>query len=171
MRHLLGRVTALMVGATLAVTGCSGAEPQAVRAGEVYDAVVRLLATEVDTEPVEPDEPGELLVIHVERWDDGAVDLAVQAEVVASTAEVATVRFIDTRDEAIEWIDDVAQVRHGGLLVRLGPVPDRGRQVEVLVDRWNEADRFERRSMTVVQRGDTWAVVGEPSLVGVVEIP
>jgi hypothetical protein len=135
-----------------------------VRAGEVYDAVVRWLADARDDDP-------EPLLIHVERWDDGAVDLAVQAEVVASTTEWATVRFIDSRDEAIEWIDEVPQIRNEGLLVRLGPVPERGRQVSVPVDRWSDATTFERWSFTVVQRESTWVVLGTPTSVGTVVVP
>lgn len=164
MRHPLGRLLALMVGSTLAVAGCAGSEPDAVRAGEVYDAVVRWFADARDDDP-------EPLVIHVERWDDGPLDLAVQAEVVASTAQLATVRFIDTRDEALEWIDDVPTVRHEGLLVRFGPAPERGRQVRIFVDRWVDVDQFVRLEVTVAQQDTAWAVLGESVLSGVVDIP
>jgi hypothetical protein len=161
---MLRPVAAVMVGVLLAVSGCTGSEPGALRAGEVYDALVRWFST------ASPDDP-DPLTVHVERWDDGALDLATQAEVVASTAEVATVRFIDSRDEALEWSDDVAQVRAEGVLIRLGPVPERGRQFEVLVDRWVDGDSFERLSVTVVQRAAEWGVLGEPALLGVVDIP
>lgn len=164
MRHPLGRLGALMVGAMLVAASCTGAQPEAVRAGEVYDAVVRWFAAARDDDP-------EPLLIHVERWDDGALDLAVQAEVVASSTEVATVRFIDSRDEAIEVMDDVAQVRSEGVLVRLGPVPGRGRQVSVPIDWWVDADTFERWSFTVVQRESTWVVLGEPTSQGTIVVP
>jgi hypothetical protein len=164
MRPVLRPVAVLMVGALLALSGCTGSEPGALRAGEVYDAVVRWFSAANDDDP-------EPLLIHVERWDDGALDLATQAEVVASAAEAATVRFIDSRDEALEWIDDVAQVRAEGVLIRLGPVPERGRQFDVLVDRWVNGDSFERLAVTVVQRATEWGVLGEPTSLGLIDIP
>jgi hypothetical protein len=163
MRHPLGRLLALMVGAMLAITSCTGSEPQAVRAGEVYDAVVQWFAAARSDDP-------EPIALYVERWDDGPVDLATQAEVVASTTEVALVRFIDARDEAIEWIDDVAQVRNEGVLVRFGPLTGQGRAVTVIIDRWTEGDLFERWTMAVVQQGTVWQVSGEPVSSGLVEV-
>lgn len=164
MRPVLRPVAVLMMGFALAMSGCTASEPGAVRAGEVYDAVVRWLSP-VNAANVEP------LLVHVERWDDAMLDLATQAEVVASTADVATVRFIDSRDEALEWLEDVPQVRGEGMLIRLGPVPERGRQFTVLVDRWVGGDSFERVAVTMVQRSAAWGVLGEAISLGPVDIP
>gem|GEM_PF-3436186 len=79
------------------LAGCSigTADEDEERAGAVYEAIVRWLATR-DATDADP------LPVFVEPRGEGAtIKLEVQTELIEKTADVATVRFIDTLDEAL----------------------------------------------------------------------
>jgi hypothetical protein len=140
------------------VFGCSKSSESEIRASAVYEGVMRWLAAEHASDP-------DPLPVFVEPRGEGtSIDLEVQAEVVESVADVADVRFIDTRDEALESDDEsgLIVVRDGGLLIRLGPVLEEGQRVTLDVDIFvdEEADRTIRFSL--VASGDEWRVVGDP---------
>jgi hypothetical protein len=135
------------------------------RAAQVYEAVVRwfILAASSDDKPVVFVEP---------RGEGSVIGLSVQSELIRAVDDVADVRFIDARDEALEE-DDEGQlhVRDGGLLLRFGPVPETGTPVDVDVDRFVRSEGedqevvYESLRFTVEDEGESWGVVDEPESV------
>jgi len=136
---------------------CATTSESEVRAGAVYDGIMRWFAAEQISDP-------DPLPIFVEPRGEGtSIDIAVQAEVVESAADVADVRFIDTRDEALATDEDeVVSVRDEGILIRLGPVLEEGRRVTLDVDQFVDDETERTLRFSLVATGDEWRVLGDP---------
>jgi hypothetical protein len=156
-RGIVGRAfAAIALGLpVVAVTSCS--DEDQVRAGAVYVGVITWFANDRADDP-------EPLTVYVEPRGEGtSIALDVQAEVVSSAEEVASVRFIDTRDEALTSDDDgTTVIRDEGILIRLGPVLEEGRRVTVDVDRFIDEETDERWSFSLFATGDSGRVLGAP---------
>jgi hypothetical protein len=151
------------IAATLAIaaTACSTQSPSEVRAAEVYNTAIRSLADE------HADDPEPLPVFIEPRGEGAAIALDVQGEVVAGTADVADVVFIDVRDEALTISDTgTTVVRNDGVLLRLGPVVEDGERVTLQVDRWTAGDTFTTFLFTLRRVGDSWELSTEPTPAG-----
>jgi hypothetical protein len=152
---------AIVMVFTATAVSCTTRSASDVRAAAVYEGVVRWFA-ERRTDDPEP------LPVFVEARGEGvSIDLAVQAELIELTAEYATARFIDAREEAIaeEEGDDgevVPTVRDGGVLIRLDPVVAEGRPVMLDVDEYVDETTLRTLRFRLSARGDTWRVVGDP---------
>ena len=158
VRGTVGRAfAAVSLGLPLVITASCSDEGQ-VRAGAVYVGVVTWFANDRSDDP-------EPLTVYVEPRGEGtSIALDVQAEVVSGAEEIASVRFIDTRDEALTTDDDgVTVIRDEGILIRLGPVLEEGRRVTVDVDRFIDEETHERWSFSLIETGDSWRVLGAPT--------
>jgi hypothetical protein len=132
-----------------------------VRAGAVYDTIVRWFAQS------KTDDPEPLPVFIEPRGEGATIKLDVQAELVKSTKDVATVRFIDTRDEAMVTNDDgTVVVADGGILLRLAPVIEVGSEVQLDVDVHVRDEQFRTLQFDLKLVADKWVVEQPP-----VEIP
>lgn len=127
------------------------ADEDDVRASQVYAAaLLELTGAGPDGDDVPP--------VFVEPVaETPSADLEVQAELVALLDGTVEVRFLEERAEAL--VDDDTAVRDDGMLVRLGPVPERGRSVEVTLETWVRGEQFDGVTYTVERRGDDWVVV------------
>jgi hypothetical protein len=138
---------------------CSSSSPQnpEVRAGAVYDTVVRWFAEKATTDP-------EPLPVFIEPRGEGAsIKLDVQAELIKSTKDVATVRFIDSRDEALQTKDDgTVVVADDGILIRLAPVIEEGQKVRLDVDSYDHDDVFQTLQFSLSLVGDKWVISQAP---------
>jgi len=148
----------------MVLAACDSGSETETRAGQVYEPVVRWFAERATGDP-------DPLPVFVEAKGAGTViDLEVQAAVIKETESVASVRFIDHRDEALEERDsDGFVVRDDGILIRLPPVPETGDRVTLDVDVWVDettmgGSRFDLRSSD-----DGWHVVGSP--IELAEVP
>jgi len=159
------RAKAMIALAVCVTFGCSSQSPSEVRAGDVYDAAVRWLASE------HSDDPDPLPVFVEPRGEGTAIKLEVQADVVDQVSDVAELRFIDARAEAIVTEDDRDMVRDDGILIRLGPVIEDGDRVRLEVDRWIGDERFTTLVFTLRREGDVWKPISAPVVSGVVEVP
>jgi len=132
-----------------------------VRAGAVYDSVVRWFAQSSTTDP-------DPLPVFIEPRGEGAsIDLGVQAELVKSTQDVATVRFIDARDEALITNADGTQVvADGGILIRLAPVIENGTKVRLDVDVHETDENFRTLQFDLSLVNESWVLDGQP-----IEVP
>jgi S1-C subfamily serine protease len=159
------RVSLIVACLVLATSSCSSQSPSQVRASHVYEASIRWLASQ---DPVDPDP----LRIFVESRGEGtAIALDVQAEVIAATEDVAEVRFIDARDEALSETDDGAfVVRDDGLLVRLGPVVEDGERITLELDRWLVDNTFTTFQLTLRRTGEDWEMLNDPITTGTLEV-
>lgn len=134
---------------------CSDRDADEVDVGGAYSRVVQWFADRSDADPVP-------LVVFVEARGDGLViDLAVQAEVVETNHEIADVRFVDDRAEALE--DDGTAIRDEGILVALGPLVDVGDSVTIEVDQYDGPDPELTWSFDLRPAGDVWTLNGEPA--------
>lgn len=158
---MLRRLTTL-VAITLAVVSCGsdGADATDRDAG-VYVAVIRALA------PGEAGErtPGGTIdeldrVVYVGPLDDAQhIPLEVQAAVVEQLDELATVRFVDERAEAIDDDDEEAPVLEDGVLVLVGPVPA-GARPSVDAERYVDAGDAARLRVRLEPTDGAWEAVG-----------
>lgn len=155
-------LVALMVAAS---ASCSTKTPSQARAGEVYDASIRWLASDSSNDP------NPIRVFIEPRGEGTAIALDVQAEVVAATHDVADVRFIDARDEALITAEDgTTVVRDDGMLIRLGPVVEDGERIALEVDRWSVDNTFMTFRFSLRRVGDQWQVLNDPVRTGTLDL-
>ena len=141
-------------------TACSAASPEnpEVRAGAVYDTIVRWFASE------SADDPDPLPVFIEPRGEGASIQLDVQAELIKSTQDVATVKFIDSRDEAL--VTDEAGtvvVADDGILIRLAPVVEEGDKVRIDVDLHDKDEQFRTMQFNLHLVKDAWEMDGAPA--------
>jgi hypothetical protein len=145
------------------VTGCStlgdARTEEQDRAAQVYEAIVRWF--------IPASAPDSKTVVFVEPRGEGSViGLKVQSELIRAVDDVADVRFIDERDEALEKGEDgEPRVRDEGLLLRFGPVPETGSTVGADVDKFVGDETYTSLRFHLVDKGDHWAVVDQPESV------
>jgi hypothetical protein len=163
MRSMLA-VTAVATVLLLAA-GCDSSSSSEVRAGQAYEAVVRWLAQDSTADP-------EPLPVFIEsRGEGAAISLDVQAQVVAQATDIADVRFIDDRGEALTEADDgQLVVRDEGVLIRLGPVVEDGDRITLQVDRWVHDEVFSTVELQLHRSGDEWTVEPDPRVTGTVVV-
>jgi hypothetical protein len=118
-------VVALVPVLTAGITACGDEtrEPELVEPDEVYLAVIRWQLSRQDTGPAASTptsgDGGDLPVVYVAAADGSKIDTNVQARVAHATVDEATLRFADSRDEALEMDDENEPVRDGGVLLSI----------------------------------------------------
>jgi len=141
------------------IAGCSSPSPEnpQVRAGAVYDTIVRWFADKSTTDP-------DPLPVFVEPRGEGAsIGLDVQAELIKSTQDVANVKFIDSRDEAlITNGDGTVVVADDGVLLRFAPVVEKGDKVRLDIDVHDHDDQFKTLQFDLDQVNDKWVIDQQP---------
>jgi len=145
-----------MVSITAACSSPSPENPQ-VRAGAVYDTIVRWFADQSANDP-------DPLPVFIEPRGEGAsIALDVQAELIKSTQDVATVRFIDSRDEALITKDDgTVVVADDGVLLRFAPVVEEGDKVQLDIDVHDHDEQFKTLQFDLDQVNDQWVINKQP---------
>ena len=103
----------------------SGGQNTSSRESDVYAAILTTVAAE---EPPADETP---ILYVAPLGNEKAIPLDVQVSVVDAMAKLATVRFVDDADQAIDQEADGAPVIDDALLVRLGAVPPDGTTVRV----------------------------------------
>lgn len=152
----------MLVALVASLLGCSSSgDDSHGRAELVYDSVVRWFAQRSAGDP-------DPLPVFIEPRGEGAsIQLDVQAKVVDATKDVAKVKFIDTRDEALVTNSDgTVVVADGGVLIRLDPVIEHGNTVKLDVDVHDHDDVFRTLEFDLTRSGENWTVSKTP-----VEVP
>lgn len=161
---MLRRFTFLAIAglAPLVVNSCgSDGSPMIERDAGVYAAVIRALADEPPDpwrDRVDIDDQRERVVFAGPLDEEIAISLEVQAAVVEALEDLATIRFVDQRTEAIDDDDDEQPVLEGGMLVLLGTVPA-GRSPAVETERYVALDAATQYVVTAEQSDGEWMVV------------
>lgn len=152
----------VLAAIVLILVACSSASPEnpEARAGAVYDTIVRWFARSSSTDP-------DPLPVFIEPRGEGAsIQLNVQAALIKSTQDVATVRFIDSRDEALITNDDgTVVVTDGGMLLRLAPVVEHGKKVSIDVDIHDHDEQFKTLQFVLDLVNGTWQIELPPAVV------
>jgi hypothetical protein len=87
----------------------------------------------------------------------------VQAELIQSTQDVATVKFTDSRDEALVTDDDgTVVVADNGILIRLSPVVEEGKRVRIDVDVHELDEKFRTMQFNLDLVGGQWVIRESP---------
>ncbi len=148
----VARSIAVLVGVCWFAVGCTTLSPSKARASDVYVTIIRSFATQpVDDPP---------LKVFVEpRGEGSSISVDVQADVVTAVADVAEVRFIDGRSEALEENDGgVMIVRDGGILLAFGPVPNDASDLVVEVDQYIDDTSLATHRFVMRSRGEKWII-------------
>jgi hypothetical protein len=150
----------ILLAAIVSLTAaCSAASPEnpEVRASAVYDTIVRWFAQS------SPDDPDPLPVFIEPRGEGASIALDVQAELIQSTKDVAIVKFIDSRDEALVTNDDgTLVVADSGILIRLAPVVEEGKRVRIDVDVHEQDEKFRTMQFNLDLVGGEWVIRESP---------
>jgi hypothetical protein len=150
---------AAIVSLTAACSAPSPENPE-VRAGAVYDSIVRWFAQK------STDDPDPLPVFIEPRGEGASIQLDVQAELIKSTQDIATVKFIDSRDEALVTNEDgTVVVADGGILIRLAPVVEEGQKVRIDVDVHQHDEIFQTLQFNLNLVSSKWIIDHEPVVV------
>ena len=146
------RSLAALLGVCLVTVACTSLSPSKERASEVYVTIVQWFA---EQQPA--DQP---LKVFVEpRGEGSSISVDVQAEVITALEDVATVRFIDARDEALEdFGDGVLVVRDRGILLAFDPVPNDVDDVAVEVNQYLDDALVRTFRFELSRVGDQWRV-------------
>ncbi len=97
------------------------------------------------------------------RGEGASIELDVQADLIKSTHDVATVRFIDSRDEALVTNDDgTVVVADDGILIRLAPVVEEGNKVRINVDVHDHDEQFHTMQFDLSQVNGEWVIDHPP---------
>ena len=109
------------------------------------------------------DDPDPLPVFIEPRGEGASIGLDVQADLIKSAQDVATVRFIDSRDEALVTKDDgTVVVADGGVLIRLGPVVEEGKKVRMAVDVHDHDEQFHTLQFDLSLINGAWVIDRQP---------
>lgn len=128
--------------ALVALAACGSGDRTADDEVGPAEAITAIVAWQADEQEPVLDENGEeqLPVIFVVASDRDSIDVGVQADVAAATADWAMVRFADDTADAFD--PDLAgePVRDDGVLLLVGPMPDPDRSIELDVVRYLAAE-------------------------------
>lgn len=146
------------VTVAVAVSGCESGSHQDESVAEIYSAAIRWLVDDASDE-----RPASFEKVFVEAVDEDPIPLAVQAEVVRRLEDETAVRFIDTREEAIDSAEPGDPVRDDGMLIGLGPVGDTGhRPVRVYAERYLDLIDVVAYEIGLELTDGRWQVAGVP---------
>jgi hypothetical protein len=147
---------AFPLATALAVGSCGSDATQATeRDADIYGAVIRTLAPE--SPGAETDELDR--VVYAGPLDDQVeISLEVQVAVIDELDEFATIRFVDSRDEAIEEDEPGEPVLEDGVLMLLSAIPS-GSAPSVDAERYVDDDEAARYRATLERSEGVWKVV------------
>lgn len=148
--------------AAVVLAGCGdGTSARDTAVADVYTAVIRwLVFDEADGDA------GRERMVFVEATGGERIALGVQADVVGGLEDSVEIRFIDTREEAIDTSEPADPVRDGGVLVGLGPVRDLERaRVHVYADRYRDLRDVVAYEIILERSDGRWRVSGDPKRV------
>jgi hypothetical protein len=146
-------LVAAIVGVVLAgvVGSCSSDGESAQDTVDATAAVTALVNWAAAEMPSEVDENGdvEAPVVYVTTESGGRLDAGLQASVVETTTEVATVRFADDRSEAVDDTSELMIVHDDGVMLVLGDLPEPARTLTVDVEWYRSIDEASNLVVTV----------------------
>jgi hypothetical protein len=148
----------------LAVTACDGDDTAAVVVGP-GDAITAIVAWQAgEQEPVindagEPQTP----VIFIVAGEGTTIDVGVQANVAAATADWATVRFADDVADTFDPGLEGEPVRDDGALLLVGSIPEPERRIDVDVVRYTAVDDSEQFTLEITSDTSTIGTGPDPA--------
>jgi hypothetical protein len=164
----IARVTCTIVAVVALAAGgggCGSDDTQAtsdVEPADAYTAIVEWQAGEL--EPVVDDNGAvQLPVIYIVSADGETIDVGVQADVAASTVDIATVRFADDSGDSFDADLDDDPVRDDGVMLLVGAMPQPAPTVTVDLRRYVGADESEPFQLEIAKNADSETTTGRSS--------
>lgn len=142
-------VAASVIAVASSCSSDSGStSPDEVTPADAYGAIVRWEVNEQD--PIlDANGQVQLPVIFLATAGGGTVDIGVQAAVVESTVEEATVRFADDPSDAVDDGQDGSPVRNEGVMFVVANVPPAAPTLDVIAERYVTLDESESLRFTI----------------------
>ncbi len=143
--------------AAFVVAACDGDDTVTSGAVGSADAITAVVAWQAGgREPVLDDNGDERIpVIFVVAVDGAAIDVGVQADVAAATADWATVRFADDVADTFDADVEGEPVRDDGVMLLVGPMPQPARSIELELVRYYAADDGEPFTLEITSDATT----------------
>lgn len=145
----------LVLTATLAVvlTACTGGGSNTSdRRADIYSAVIRTILADTSHPTISSDTSVFVGAAH----ERSPINLEVQADIVAELHELATIRFVDRRVEAIDNSKPNRPVKDNGLLITLGKIPSAANTVTVNAGRYLNATNTIAYRVTLKRTKTQW---------------
>jgi hypothetical protein len=153
----------LVLTATVAVvlTACAGAgSDTSDRRADIYAAVIRAVLADTSHPKISSDAS----VFVVAAQERSPIPLEVQADIVAELHELATIRFVDHRVEAIDDSNPHRPVKNNGLLITLGKIPSPANTVTVNASRYLNAANTIAYRVTLKRTKTQWKPIATTSV-------
>jgi hypothetical protein len=156
--------TGALLAVSMGLTACTTSSPieGTARNAAVVEQVIRSI---VEDEPTEPDVMPVVYVVGGET----SISIDVQASVAASLVNEMDIRFADERAEAIDESLEQAPVRDAGVLLVIGKVPNEGRRIDVLAERYRAVDDVDNVVVSLRWREPEWSVTSTTVLPPLIE--
>jgi hypothetical protein len=125
------------------------------RAIAIYAAAIRAAADQPIGSPPTTTRSGQIFVVGAH----GEIGLSVQAGVADTLESFATIRFVDSRSEAIDTTDPHEAVHGTGMLITLGDIPAGSDNVTIAAQRYERTDRTATLTIELHRTASTWQPV------------
>jgi hypothetical protein len=145
----------------IAASCAETASPQENREAAIYTTVIRF--SMAAHPPAAPENPDELPAVFVESLTPDIIPIEVQVEVIDRLVDEASIRFTDSRAEAVDEDDPTQPVQAGSILIGLGAIPD-GSQPVMRVEIYQSLEIVHGYLVAVVPDGVDWKLDGEPEV-------
>jgi hypothetical protein len=155
------RTLVLTATVVVVVTACSGGGSNTSdRPAAIYSAVIRAVLADT-THPNITSDSSVFVVPADERLP---IPLEVQADIVGELHELATIRFVDQRVEAIDDSSPNRPVNDNGILITLGKIPSGADTVTVKAGRYLNATDTVAYRVTLKRTKTQWKPIATTSV-------
>jgi hypothetical protein len=155
------RRTFVLAASVVAVmTACTGGGSNTSdRPAAIYSAVIRAVLADTSHPKISSDTSVFVVAAH----ERAPIPFEVQADIVAELHELATIRFVDHRVEAIDDSSPTRPVNDNGILITLGKIPSRANTVTVKAGRYLNATDTVAYRVTVKRTNAHWKPIATTS--------
>jgi hypothetical protein len=154
------RAMVLAASVVVVLTACAGGgSDTSDQPALIYSAVIRAVVADTSHPRID----SETSVFVVAADERSPIPLEVQADIVAELHELATIRFVDHRVEAIDDASAIRPVNDDGVLITLGKISRAANTATVNAGRYLDAtDRVAYR-VTVERTNAHWKPIATSS--------
>jgi len=155
------RTLVLTATVVVAVTACTGGGSNtSARPAVIYSAVIRAVLADTS----HPNISSDTSVFVVADDERSPTPLEVQADIVEELHELATIRFVDQRVEAIDDSSPNRPVNDNGILITLGKIPSGASTVTVKAGRYFNATDTVAYRVTLKRTNAQWKPIATTSV-------
>jgi hypothetical protein len=151
---------ALATTIAVVVTACAGGGSNTSdQPALIYSAVIRVVVADTSHPKIGSDTS----VFVVAADERSPLPLEVQADIVAELHELATIRFVDHRVEAIDESSAIKPVNDDGVLITLGKISRAANTAMVNAGRYLDATETAAYRVTVERTNAHWKPIASTS--------